>query len=630
MSPRKNTNKYANVPRSLQSYGFQSKPDSMITLELSPGHTTVLNFNFLNDRPQIKQVFLQYFRLIGASVAPISNTTIYSAIRKFISFLNEYENKNDREFRTTSDLDPQVMLNFRMWLETRAKLRGHGDLVREKSAQKTAATIYNNVVLLLRRLRRYRPDWFPLLAHDLPRMRTSPHSTTTSSDVLSMKDLKKILKVAIYDNDQVRARHAEIMEVLRGTEQLPIIPLTVTRRAGYWSSKENQVHSIIRENGVLGPKSRKIKQALHQRGTSLTKLLGAYIPIGERSLLPFVLQLSIQTGINPTSLATLTRDCIQDFALPQYKKLVYDKPRAKSKRAKSQLIPASSGDSLAGPLKLIEFVLEWTQPLVALAPDSLKNHLFLFRGEQGHLGKIRVKTISKYDLFHSSWKKFTSDHRELPKFTLKELRPAAATYLYLTTHDVYRVRRFLGHGHVRTTVDYIRGRILADEFDASMATGIERMIDRLLPRTSRVVRKDKRSLPILATVVESVPHTELSLTNEPSELRKTDIDEIRKSGVMTLVARCRQPDKPPAFLNVPPGQICTSIFKCLNCPNATVLEEDLPMLLLRLRQIWAERKRFTLEGWQILYGEAWMTLNQVVRLFSRAARDRAERALEPI
>jgi hypothetical protein len=74
--------------------------------------------------------------------------------------------------------------------------------------------------------------------------------------------------------------------------------------------------------------------------------------------------------------------------------------------------------------------------------------------------------------------------------------------------------------------------------------------------------------------------------------------------------------------------MCTKIFKCLSCPNAAVLEEDLPYVLLRIKQIWGERSRLSEDGWHVLYADAWLALNQVTRLFSKEARDRATKIME--
>jgi hypothetical protein len=462
-----------------------------------------------------------------------------------------------------------------------------------------------------------------------------PAWNRTFSDVLSMRDLKKIVKVATAEIDRVQERFREIQTLLKKTEHLPIVPFSVTRPPGYWSHEENRVHSVIREQGVMGRVSPKLKAGLDRQGTYLTEVLGAYVPIGESALLPFALQLSVQTGLNITSLATLPRDCIQDFSLPQYKKLLYDKPRSGVQRWKSQLIPSAgtkptNGD-LNGPLELIQFLKRWTEPLVEGAPDQLKNHLFIFRAGHGGNGEQRIKAVSKYEAFVYSLEIFLNEHPDLPRFSISDLRPAIATYLYLTTRDVARVKRFLGHRSIRTTILYIRGRVLAAEHDSAMADGIQRMINRLLPKPMIAKKMGKtRALPILATVIESEPTLDRGVNNRCERLERSDVELLEQSGVMTLVARCRRPDKPPAFLKVPAGQLCTSIFKCLNCSNATVLEEDLPTVLIRLQKIWAERERLSPEGWQMLYGEAWAVLNQVVRLFSNAAQERAEKYLQGI
>lgn len=607
-----------------------------ITLQLSPGHRTVIDFSFLNDRPQMQEAFFRYFVLVGQELEAITKVGIYRAIQIFVRFLEDYEKNNVGRYRSTTDLDRPLLLNFKVWLQTRPLRRSpavgsSGDFQSNQHSAASAAMTYNSFICFLNRLRRYRPDWLPLISGALPRAPTPQSCTRHDKDVLSMTDLKRIIKVAIADIEKVRRRHDEVKESLRRTEHLPIVSLKHARPQRYWRNKDNVVHTVIREQGVTGLVCNKVKQGLDRQGTHLTEFLNAYVPVGESALLPFALQLSIQTGLNITSLATLKRDCIEDFSLPQYKKLLYDKPRSRTSRFKSLLIPSyehsSKDDGQNGPLELIRFLIEWTEPLIPDAPEELKNHLFLFRCGKGPVGDHRVKAVSKYEAFQYSLEILLKKHPGLPKFCVSDLRAAVATYVYLTTRDIYRVKRLLGHTCIKTTTSYVRGRILAAEHDLSIAEGIQRMISRLLPeRASRSRTAKRRELPVLATIVERQPTTTERHDNRKS-LSKSDAAAIEKSGVMTLVARCRRPYEPPAFLGVPAGHLCTRIFKCLSCPNATVLEEDLPTVLLRLKAIWAERERLSLEGWQILYAEPWAALNQVVRLFSNDARMRAEKTI---
>jgi hypothetical protein len=164
-----------------------------------------------------------------------------------------------------------------------------------------------------------------------------------------------------------------------------------------------------------------------------------------------------------------------------------------------------------------------------------------------------------------------------------------------------------------------------------MAEAIEGIMRRLLPRLSidaASAGEQALPIPLLATIVEGTLEDVVNGTVTIEGLSPADAAQLRESGVITLVSRCRQPYEPPAFLKVPPGQICTKIFKCLGCPNAVVLEEDLPYVLLRIRQIWEERKRLSEDGWHVLYADVWLALNQVARLFSKEALARATQIMK--
>lgn len=621
--------------------------DHLVSLDLSPGRTQTLDFSFLSEWPQLQKVFLEYIRLLGDSVAPITKRSYYYGIKNFVMFLDQYEGGDGPARCETFDVDGHLLLNFKLWLETRAPLpsppkrrpsagnkkneNGSGTL-----AETTSSGIYHVFITLLKKVRSYRPELFPLLPDRLPVWRAARGNLKPGKEVLGVEDLKRILAAAKCETDRIRSQREQILKILKRTENKPVLPLHSKKPKNYWKSLDNIVHTLIRENGVGAAVPKNLTRCLTEHlKTFPSEIFGMYVPMGEASLLPFALQLYILTGLNVTSVITLSRDCVGNFPLPQYKKLIYDKPRSGSERVKSQLLPAKAAKSHAAatedPLGIIEFILEWTEPLVPHAPEPLRNNLFLYRAGRG-AGGTRVRAIPKYAAFERPLYEFRVKYREshkLPAFCLRDLRAAVATYLYLQTRDIFRVQRFLGHSHIRTTINYVRGHIIAGEHDKGMAGAIEQMIRRILPNRGSVTEgSGGLRLPTIATVIEGDAGGGTDRAVRGGELGAGDVSLIRESGVMTLAARCRRPDQPPPFLNVPPGQICTMIDKCLVCPNAVVLEEDLPNVLLKIRRIWAERKRLSDEGWQILYADSWLTLNQVVRLFSKEAVERAKKRIE--
>jgi hypothetical protein len=626
----------------------RSLTEVKIKLEMCPNHTCVLDFSFLTNRPQFQKLCIEMIGILGDSVAAITKRQYLRSVRNFSYFLDEYEDKNDLAHHESSDIDLKLLLNFKIWLETRPLLnntksfKSGEEEERGKSSDEFLSTnsiycIYNVLSKFIERAKNFRASWFPLLPAKLPRWSRSSKDCKPINDVLGVEDLEHILAAAKCETDRIRAAYDQMQKLLKQTEMLPVLPLDYRRPDEYWSKIENVAHTFVRENGLVAPISKKIYDALWRyHKIPFKKLIGMYIPMGEASLLPFALQLYILTGLNVSSLQTLTRDCIENFPLPQYKRLRYDKPRSGNRRAKSQLFPAhpiNTHSNKENPIEIIEFLIRWTEPLVEHTEERLRNCLFLYKRVNSKTGTRNVvRAVSKYDAFAAPFQDFLNRYREshhLPFFNLKDLRPAVATYLYFQSRDIFRVQRFLGHSHITTTTAYIRGRVIAAEHDKSMANAIEEVIRRITTSSVNIssAGKQQNTLPILPTVIEG-NLDEISANAKTINLEGTDAVLLRESGVMTFVARCTQPHKPPASLNVPPGQICTKIYKCLTCPNAVVLEEDLPIVLTRIRKIWEERKRISAEGWQVLYADAWLTLNQVARLFSKEALERAQKLIE--
>jgi hypothetical protein len=631
-------NKYSSLPpKALPKFGHFGEPirDDVVQVKISPAHTRSLNFAILNGRPQLKKTFLSYYRLLGAKQAPLTKVIFFGVLKGFVRFLDDYEPGNDLEPTTTFDIDTHFLLDFRLWLETRPALNSY---TKEPTANKLSASTvvgtYRNFLFMLKAARALDPDLFPNLPRTLRLGRPANVHVKPAKDLLTPDDLARILAAAESDVKIVRQNNKEIRAMLERTKNRPIEPLLPKTR-GYWRSMENTVHSVIRENGLLGPPPETVKRILTScHRTCPTELMRKHVPVGESSLLPFALILYIRTALNVSSLLTLTRDCVSSFPLPQYRRLSYDKPRSGASRSQSQILPAkiSKPSEHEDPIEVIEFLLNWTEPLLKHTPDRLRKFLFIYKTT--HIGPVPgrfVRPLPPLNPFAHGLVDFVSRHREthqLPNFSLGDLRPAVASYLYLKTKNIRRVQRFLGHRSILTTIRYIRGRIVAKEHDKSMAGAIHQTLQHILssdPSLKNAGKKPSRNLPILATVIETTKSGAPGPTDDPSShgLSITDLESIKQSGVMVLVARCRAPENPPEFLKVPEGKICTKIFKCLSCPNSVVLEEDLPKVVLRIQQIWAERERLTSEGWHILYEDAWLALNQVVRLFSPAAQQAA-------
>ncbi|HEX5432834.1 MAG TPA: hypothetical protein VFY05_01240 [Candidatus Angelobacter sp.] len=298
------------------------------------------------------------------------------------------------------------------------------------------------------------------------------------------------------------------------------------------------------------------------------------VPTTAQDLIPFAVIIAARTGINPQALWNLERNCLSPHEFDE--DLIYctwDKPRAG--RQQRQLHRVDRRNQM-GVVEMIQFVRQFTEPLAIVANPPECTKLFLYTSVSRLISPARWGGAG----LEGHFRQFAGRHR-LPRFTLANIRPTAATQLYLETGGSLRkVQQFLQHAQLRTTVRYLLNSI-ADSFNARVIQKAqERMIERI------TVIPQKRSLGV-----------------ERLEVTKAQARKIVAGRFDTGCGTCRNPyDSPqPGEEN---GRPCTSFHACFSCPNGLWFLEDLPQVIAIRDRLTSFRSEMKPQDWETVYGES--------------------------
>jgi hypothetical protein len=320
-----------------------------------------------------------------------------------------------------------------------------------------------------------------------------------------------------------------------------------------------------------------------------------YVPVGDRSLIPFLVLLFIRTAINVESLYHLTRDCLNEHPLPLgLTVLKFDKPRSGPWRNKTLHFPTKQKN---GVVDLIEFLIAYTNPWVPFARESESTELLLYKST-GH-GRNEVR--SPGTRFGSSLKRFITDNN-LPDFNFAQIRPTIATLIYLQTRDIFRVQRLLCHSQVFETIQYVKNEITRRDHDKRFHEGMESIFNLLSNNSSKVGNPTVFIQDIDSVLRDKVSGNELS--TQRAQL-------IKNGGCATGMARCRDPFDSP-IPGEQPGRICKQLHMCVFCPNAWIFEEDLPKVIRYRDQLLAERNELSETMWDQLHGQAFREIVEAI------------------
>jgi hypothetical protein len=302
------------------------------------------------------------------------------------------------------------------------------------------------------------------------------------------------------------------------------------------------------------------------------------VPASAQDLIPFMVIITARTGINPKAAYDLDRDCLRQHELDD--NLFYctwDKPRAGKQQRQLHRVDRRNQ---MGVVELIQFLCQFTEPLASAADPPKCRKVFLYRSRSANLKGEPVAPGTAPEAFQRNFREFAERHR-LPRFTLANIRPTAATQLYLETGgNLRKIQQFLQHAHLRTTVSYVLNSI-TEPFNArAIQQAQERMIERV------TVIPEKRSVGV-----------------ERLDLPKARARKIVAGQFDTGCGACRNPYDSPQP-GEEKGRLCTSFHACFSCPNGLWFLEDLPQVIATRDRLVSLRPDMRPEDWETVYGQS--------------------------
>jgi hypothetical protein len=201
------------------------------------------------------------------------------------------------------------------------------------------------------------------------------------------------------------------------------------------------------------------------------------VPTSAQQMIPFMVLVAARTGINADALWGLERDCLVPHEIDEdcfY--CVWDKPRAAKQQKQLHRVDRRRQ---MGVVELIQFMRRYTEPLALQATPPANRKLFLYFSQNTLLQNRLISSCTSPRLSVRRLKEFRERHR-LPFFTLSNIRPSAATLLYLQTGgNLGKVRQFLQHAHFSTTIKYVLNHI-TEQFNARVIQKAQaRMVERM-------------------------------------------------------------------------------------------------------------------------------------------------------
>lgn len=298
-------------------------------------------------------------------------------------------------------------------------------------------------------------------------------------------------------------------------------------------------------------------------------------------IMPLVLKLSLETGLNPTSLINLTVDCFQEqHPLSGVPYLQYYKARSQgpmemhlSVYDKDITIRQYKEGQANVIRKTIETIKKVTAPLRVGLTGQLANLLFIYKGIVDVKKKntpVRWlvqciddnKTTSRWCCKQVVISNLTADDGSKLQLSISRFRSTKITDMVRRGFDFFEIQTLCGHRSMRTTFGYIARNRLEIKAQKEISKAITQIHDNM--------RWQQANTPAYAGAADTYA------SGSPLVYKGFATD-------------CRNVYDPPAEVKklkgYDPGQACSRYNMCLFCKNVVLMKHHLPALIAFQRQI---------------------------------------------
>lgn len=286
-------------------------------------------------------------------------------------------------------------------------------------------------------------------------------------------------------------------------------------------------------------------------------------------LMPLVVKLIAETGMNVDSILSLKRDCLkQTHPLTNLPYVEYDKPRSGGEKvlplelynfydSQGQYLGLGQKQSLI-IAETINLILKLTEPLVALADSDEKDYLLIYQSSGvnkfGKVKRINNKNAGSWTNVIVSKNNLTSKDGKKLAFNLSRFRPTKITEFVRQGFDIFQIMSIAGHSSIQMTLSYVDGLKITSVFDQTINKELTNIKNNTLEWKTK-------TLPVATLVVD----------NPQNFIFKTSL------------CHCKNPYDPPPQVKKAKyyneGDACTYWNMCLQCPNVLITEKDLPTLI---------------------------------------------------